>query len=212
MLSSMLATRCVFTCIPFSAYSSSMYVQSDVSPVLIMKRVRDASGAKYSVHNESARRAEPIAPVGTNYTPVGKVDIGALRKGAPKDVISSKVVSVSDGEVGYLSNLSYRELHTHLQGRSYLLYGRCPHLHRQPSPLKQQLHHGMMMFQLLECLLQQRPHAPFLLCGLLFVSKWSICSIFLTSLFRLSSPHPRSLLDLRQYQPNLSRKIVSGLS
>ncbi|KAF8498427.1 hypothetical protein JB92DRAFT_970832 [Gautieria morchelliformis] len=35
-----------------------------------MKRVRDASGAKYSVHNEATRSAEPIAPVGTNYTPV----------------------------------------------------------------------------------------------------------------------------------------------
>jgi drebrin-like protein len=63
-----------------------------------MKRVRDASGAKYSVHNESTRRAEPIAPVGTNYTPVGKVDIGALRKGATKDTTSSKVVSGFDNE------------------------------------------------------------------------------------------------------------------
>jgi len=57
-----------------------------------MKRVRDASGSKYSVHKEPVHRAEPIAPVGTNYTPIGKVDIGALRKGAPKDVIN-KVVS-----------------------------------------------------------------------------------------------------------------------
>ncbi|KAF8509383.1 hypothetical protein JB92DRAFT_2730358 [Gautieria morchelliformis] len=39
---------------------------SDVSPALIMKRVRDASGAKYSVHNEATRSADPIAPVGTN--------------------------------------------------------------------------------------------------------------------------------------------------
>lgn len=45
-----------------------------------MKRVEAASGAKYSSHKEQARKFEPIAPVGTNYTPVGKVDIGALRK------------------------------------------------------------------------------------------------------------------------------------
>lgn len=68
-----------------------------------MKRVRDASGAKYSVHNESSRRADPIAPVGTNYTPVGKVDIGALRKSAPRDVVSN-VVSFT-GQVIYLASL-----------------------------------------------------------------------------------------------------------
>lgn len=45
-----------------------------------MKRVEAASGANYSTHKEQARKFEPIAPVGTNYTPVGKVDIGALRK------------------------------------------------------------------------------------------------------------------------------------
>lgn len=46
-----------------------------------MKRVEAASGAKYSTHKEQARKFEPIAPVGTSYTPVGKVDIEALRKG-----------------------------------------------------------------------------------------------------------------------------------
>lgn len=45
-----------------------------------MKRVEAASGANYSTHKEQARKFEPIAPVGTNYTPIGKVDIGALRK------------------------------------------------------------------------------------------------------------------------------------
>jgi drebrin-like protein len=56
------------------------YAQADVSPALIMKRVEAASGANYSTHKEQARKFEPIAPVGTNYTPIGKVDIGALRK------------------------------------------------------------------------------------------------------------------------------------
>lgn len=52
-------------------------------PSLIMKRVREASGSKYSVHNEPSKRPEPIAPVGTNYTPVGKVDMASLRAAAP---------------------------------------------------------------------------------------------------------------------------------
>lgn len=55
-------------------------MQSDVSPSVIMTRVEAASGAKYSSHKETARRFEPITPVGTSYTPVGKVDIAALRK------------------------------------------------------------------------------------------------------------------------------------
>lgn len=56
--------------------------QADVSPSIVMSRVETASGAKYSIHKESARKFEPIGPVGTNYTPVGKVDINAIRKEA----------------------------------------------------------------------------------------------------------------------------------
>src|SRR6266850_6027650 len=67
--------------------------KSDVTPSLIMSRVESASGAKYSAHNEQARQFEPIAPVGTNYTPVGKVDIAAIRSAAaptaPKPVVPS---------------------------------------------------------------------------------------------------------------------------
>ena len=58
-------------------------VQNDVTPVLIMSRVEAASGARYSTHKEQPRHFEPIAPVGTAYTPVGKVDIAALRKVPP---------------------------------------------------------------------------------------------------------------------------------
>ncbi|KAF9511348.1 hypothetical protein BS47DRAFT_1377186 [Hydnum rufescens UP504] len=61
--------------------------EADVSPVLIMSRVNNASGSKYSVHKEAARPYVPIAPVGTNYTPVGKVDINELRRGTPRDVV-----------------------------------------------------------------------------------------------------------------------------
>jgi hypothetical protein len=45
-----------------------------------MSRVESSSGARYSAHNEQPRKFEPIAPVGSNYTPVGKVDINALKK------------------------------------------------------------------------------------------------------------------------------------
>jgi hypothetical protein len=57
-----------------------------------MSRVESASGARYSAHKEQARKFEPIAPVGTNYTPVGKVDIAALRSSpsaAPKPTVPS---------------------------------------------------------------------------------------------------------------------------
>ncbi|KIP01223.1 hypothetical protein PHLGIDRAFT_97125, partial [Phlebiopsis gigantea 11061_1 CR5-6] len=57
--------------------------ESDVSPALIMSRVEAASGAKYSAHKEAPRRFEPIAPVGTNYVPVGRPDIDSLRRPPP---------------------------------------------------------------------------------------------------------------------------------
>ena len=58
-----------------------------------MSRVESASGARYSAHNEQTRKFEPIAPVGTNYTPVGKVDIAALRSAAPSAAPSPVVPS-----------------------------------------------------------------------------------------------------------------------
>ncbi|KAF8555847.1 actin depolymerizing protein [Imleria badia] len=57
--------------------------ESDVAPALIMERVEAASGAKYSAHNEKPRKFEPIAPVGTNYTPIGKPDIAGMRRVPP---------------------------------------------------------------------------------------------------------------------------------
>ncbi|KZP01525.1 hypothetical protein CALVIDRAFT_8603 [Calocera viscosa TUFC12733] len=57
--------------------------EADVDPDIILKRVADASGSKYSVHNEQIKAPEPIAPIrGSGYQPTGKVDIGELRKGA----------------------------------------------------------------------------------------------------------------------------------
>ncbi|PPQ71153.1 hypothetical protein CVT24_009834 [Panaeolus cyanescens] len=57
--------------------------ETDVTPALIMKRVEAASGAKYSSNREEPRKFEPIAPVGTSYTPVGRPDIAALKKAPP---------------------------------------------------------------------------------------------------------------------------------
>ncbi|KIY51882.1 actin depolymerizing protein, partial [Fistulina hepatica ATCC 64428] len=57
--------------------------EGDVVPALIMKRVDAASGAKYSVQKEAPHKYEPIAPVGTNYKPIGTPDIAALRQMSP---------------------------------------------------------------------------------------------------------------------------------
>jgi hypothetical protein len=65
-----------------------------------MSRVESASGARYSAHNEQARKFEPIAPVGTNYTPVGKVDIAAMRSAAPPAAPRSAVPSSSYSSAG----------------------------------------------------------------------------------------------------------------
>ncbi|KAI0027139.1 hypothetical protein K488DRAFT_38376, partial [Vararia minispora EC-137] len=64
--------------------------ESDVSPAIIMSKVESASGAKYSAHKEPARRFEPIAPVGTAYTPVGKVDIAEIRRSAAPPAAAPK--------------------------------------------------------------------------------------------------------------------------
>ena len=58
-------------------------MKGDVTPEIIMKRVEAASGAKYSVQKEAPRKAEPIAPPRSSYTPVGKVDMAALKRNVP---------------------------------------------------------------------------------------------------------------------------------
>ena len=105
--------------------------QGDVKPDLIMKRVQSASGANYSVHKEAARKFEPIAPVGTNYKPIGQVDVGALRKGAPKDVIG-KVVSECP-PFRYSPPTPIRAQHTRLRERNWRIF--VIHHHHLPFPL-----------------------------------------------------------------------------
>lgn len=65
-----------------------------------MQRVAAASGARYSTHNEKPRRFEPIAPVGTNYTPIGKPDIAAMRRVPPAP---SSAVPASSGPSAFAS-------------------------------------------------------------------------------------------------------------
>lgn len=60
--------------------------KADVSPEVIKAKITNASGAKYSIHKEAPRQYVPIAPVGSSYTPVGRVDITQMRQGAPRDV------------------------------------------------------------------------------------------------------------------------------
>lgn len=62
--------------------------EDDVEPEVILKRLADSGGAKYSVQQKQASAAavparDRIAPVGSAYQPVGKVDMGALKAGKP---------------------------------------------------------------------------------------------------------------------------------
>ena len=82
MSSSTLAMRSIFCLFRPHAYSLSL--QADVEPSLILSRVKAASGVNYTAQREAPRKFEPIAPVGTNYVPIGKVDIAAIRQGAAK--------------------------------------------------------------------------------------------------------------------------------
>lgn len=61
-----------------------------------MSRVEAASGAKYSFQKEAPRKAEPIAPVGTNYTPIGRPDLNQLRS-VPPPPAASKPAAASTG-------------------------------------------------------------------------------------------------------------------
>ena len=65
--------------------------ETDVSPAIIMKKVTDSSGSKYSAGGTAANTAKavPIAPVGSSYKPIGTPDIkGMQASAAKKDVIA----------------------------------------------------------------------------------------------------------------------------
>lgn len=65
-----------------SCRDSDTKCKGDVAPSLLLKSVEAASGARYTAHKEQPRKSELITPVGTNYTPVGKVDLNELRRTA----------------------------------------------------------------------------------------------------------------------------------
>lgn len=52
--------------------------EADVEASHIMKRVAESGGSKYSTHQEAPQKMERPAPVGTNYTPIGRPDIASM--------------------------------------------------------------------------------------------------------------------------------------
>ena len=116
--------------------------ESDVSPDVIRKKVSDSSGSKYSVHKEVARKPDLINPVGSSYTPVGTPNIAAMRRGAPRDVITpvvSQALDYTDKIIQYF--YSDREPHISLLGRSS---PPCDQLHHLLHPL----HHDQYLLLL----------------------------------------------------------------
>lgn len=87
-----------------------------------MKRVEDSSGARYTAHKEQPRRFEPIAPVGTNYTPVGKVDMNEMRKTTTKPVAATKPVSESSSAVCNIGELIYALDSSFYFARSFITF------------------------------------------------------------------------------------------
>ena len=97
-----------------SAYSAHHQAQFDVSsqadviPEVVMAKVNSASGSKYSISKETPRRYEPIAPLGTAYSPVGKIDIAELRKNSPRDVPQPAVSLPRRYKTHLITNISAR--------------------------------------------------------------------------------------------------------
>ena len=95
-----------------------------------MKRVEDSSGARYSVQNEKPRKFEPITPVGTNYTPIGKVDINEINKTTTRPVAAAKPVSYEYNSYPTTPHRFFRYIHILLLFRWLL---RSPPLRDQYS-------------------------------------------------------------------------------
>lgn len=86
----------------FKAYHVSINArtEADVDAKLIMKRVTDSSGSKYSVQNEAPKKVEPIAPVGSSYKPIGAPDIRSMQASAKKEQIAPVVSFVGHTKKG----------------------------------------------------------------------------------------------------------------
>ncbi|KAI8149420.1 hypothetical protein BJV82DRAFT_123003 [Fennellomyces sp. T-0311] len=76
--------------IEVSNFFKSFHVQinardeADVEPELIMKRVSESSGAKYSVHKEQRRAQPAVTPVGSVYKKTEVPDIAAMQRASMK--------------------------------------------------------------------------------------------------------------------------------
>ncbi|PKI83088.1 hypothetical protein MVES_003107 [Malassezia vespertilionis] len=72
----------------FKAYHVTIQArtEADIEPAAIMRKVTDSSGSKYG--SASSRSGGQIAPVGTNYKPVGTPDVRGMQSKAPRDTIA----------------------------------------------------------------------------------------------------------------------------
>jgi len=78
-------TRCVLVSYHIYKLPDASW-QSDVTPETIMKKVEASSGAKYTRkggEQEERKYMPKITPASSGYTPVGKVDMAALKSAKP---------------------------------------------------------------------------------------------------------------------------------
>jgi len=64
--------------------------EADVTPAQIMKRLNEASGSKYSIHNET-QQPERITPLQSAYKKTEIPDIAALQRNPTKPEPAPKV-------------------------------------------------------------------------------------------------------------------------
>ncbi|CDZ97972.1 Drebrins and related actin binding proteins [Phaffia rhodozyma] len=69
--------------------------ESDVDPSVILKRLADAGGSKYSIQEKQAPPPKPdrIGAVGSSYVPTGKIDMNQLKAGSKSSGVSSTIVA-----------------------------------------------------------------------------------------------------------------------
>ena len=77
-----LAFPLVYSSTEIYLYSAHVVIQgrsdSDIEPQLILKRLAESGGSKYSIHQEAPQKLERPAPIGSNYKPIGRPDIAQM--------------------------------------------------------------------------------------------------------------------------------------
>ena len=76
--------------------------EADVTPAQIMKRLNEASGSKYSVHNET-HQPERITPLQSAYKKTEIPDIAALQRNPTKPEPAPKVIAEEE-DVNYTTH------------------------------------------------------------------------------------------------------------